>query len=123
MFLIFTNKPQGRRLDKSELMFSCKVEARFKSSFTEWLPMKCSPKIAKYLGLPTHVGRSKKAVFSFLVDSIWKKLKCWKEKCLSFAGRGVLIKVVAQAIPTYAMSCFLPPDNLCDQLEMLICHF
>jgi hypothetical protein len=37
-----------------------------------------------------------------------KKLKGWKEKNLFFASRGTLIKVVAQAIPTYLMSNFNP---------------
>jgi hypothetical protein len=42
---------------------------------------------------------------------------------LSFAGRSTLIKVVAQAIPTYVMSCFLLPKELCNHLKSLICNF
>jgi hypothetical protein len=41
------------------------------------------------------------------MDRIWKKLKEWKEKSLSFEGKEVLIRAVAQAISTYYMSCFL----------------
>ncbi|KAK2365713.1 Ribonuclease H superfamily protein [Trifolium repens] len=52
-----------------------------------------------------------------------EKLKGWKEKNLSFAGRGTLIKAVIQAMPTYIMSCFRLPKNLCQQLESMACKF
>lgn len=57
------------------------------------------------------------------MDRIQKKLKGWKEKSLSFEGRGVLIRAVAQAIPTYIMSCFLLPKGLCDRIERVVCSF
>lgn len=52
-----------------------------------------------------------------------KKLKDWKAKCLSFAGRVILIKVVAQAIPNYVMSSFLIPKCLCKYMDNLIAKF
>ena len=52
-----------------------------------------------------------------------KKLAGWKEKLLSKAGKEVLIKAVAQAIPTYTMSCFKIPDSLCDEMTNLISNF
>ena len=48
-----------------------------------------------YLGLPTLVGRAKYQTFSFLKDRVWKKIKGWKGKLLSRAGKEVLIKAVA----------------------------
>lgn len=48
----------------------------------------------KYLGLPSFVGRGKKASFSFIKERVWAKLMGWKEKLLSQAGREVLIKAV-----------------------------
>jgi hypothetical protein len=42
---------------------------------------------------------------------------------LSFAGGATLIKVVAQAIPTYIMSSFLLPKSFCDHMENQICKF
>jgi hypothetical protein len=79
--------------------------------------------LSKYLGQPTHIGRSKAQTFSFIQDKVWKKLKGWKEKHLSFEGRGTLIKAVVQAIPTYLMSVFLIPKSFCNQMEGMISRF
>ncbi|KAL0345258.1 UNVERIFIED_CONTAM: putative mitochondrial protein [Sesamum radiatum] len=54
----------------------------------------------KYLGLPTMCGRSKRELFSNLKSRVWSKMQSWGAKRLSQAGRMVLIKAVAQAIPT-----------------------
>lgn len=61
---------------------------------------------SKYLGLPVVFGRLKKEVFALVVERVWKNIKGWKEKFLSRAGKEVLIKAVAQAIPSYIMSCY-----------------
>jgi len=55
----------------------------------------------RYLGLLVHVGRSRSSVFAYLKDRIWKRIQGWKEKLLSRAGKEVLIKAVAQAIPAF----------------------
>lgn len=54
---------------------------------------------------------------------MWKKLKGWKEMHLSFVGKSTLIKVVARAIHTYIMSCFLLPKGFCSHIEKMICNF
>lgn len=56
-------------------------------------------------------------------DRVWKKLQGWKEKVLSPARKDVLIKLVLQAIPTYAMQCFLLPKRVCDELDAMIRKF
>ena len=73
--------------------------------------------------MPTHFGRSKEQDFQFIMDRIWNKLKGWKEKSLSSEGRGILIRAVAHAIPTYIMSCFLLPKDLYDKIEKTVCAF
>ena len=75
------------------------------------------------MGLTAFVGRSKKQVFNFVQDRVWKNPKGWKEKFLSTAERDILIKLVVQAIPTYVMSCFLPPMGLCEHIESMISKF
>ena len=48
----------------------------------------------EYLGLPTLVGRNKRASFDKLKQRVWKRLQGWEGKLLSQAGREVLIKSV-----------------------------
>lgn len=42
---------------------------------------------------------------------------------LSIGGKEVLIKVVLQAIPMYAMSCFLLSSYFCKELKSVIARF
>ena len=77
----------------------------------------------KYLGLLSLVGRSKRNTFNDIKKKLKKNLAGWKEKLLSKAGKEVLIKAVAQAIPTYIMSCFKVPDSLCEELTGMIWYF
>ncbi|XP_028082842.1 uncharacterized protein LOC114284149 [Camellia sinensis] len=48
-------------------------------------------------------GRFKSAAFEFIIEKVISKLQGWKQKLLSQAGREILIEVVVQAIPSYAM--------------------
>ena len=42
---------------------------------------------------------------------------------LSKAGKEVLIKAVAQSIPTYTMGVFQLPGKLCDELDAMYARF
>ena len=69
------------------------------------------------------MGRNKRANFNDIKDKLSKKLASWKGKLLSKAGKEVLIKAMAQGIPTYTMSRFKIPDSLCDELTSMIRQF
>lgn len=86
----------------------------------EVLGIKSETTNEQYLRLPVHIGKSRVSIFTFLKDRIWKKIQGWKEKTLSRAGKEILIKVVAQAIPTYTMSCFEITRTICEQISSLI---
>ena len=62
-------------------------------------------------------------MFSYLKERVWKRIQGWQEKLLSRAGKETLIKAVAQAIPTFAMSCFDITKNLCDDISKMICRY
>jgi hypothetical protein len=117
--LTLYQEASGQRvnMEKFEMTFSPNISMEHKKKFQDNLPISISNHIHKYLGMPTHFGRSKEQDFQYIMDRVWKKLKGWKEKSLSFEGRGVLIRVVAQAIPTYIMSYFLLPKGLCEKIE------
>jgi hypothetical protein len=70
----------------------------------------------KYLGLPTPKGRLKRGVFQPLEQHFFKRMTSWKEKELSAAGKEILIKSIAQALPNYIMSVFRLTDGLCEDL-------
>lgn len=77
----------------------------------------------RYLGLLVSFGRSKKDVFSFVTNKIWKNIEGWKEKCLSKAGKETLIKAIAQAIPNYIMSCYKFLECTCHEIEAMHAKF
>ena len=77
----------------------------------------------KYLGLPPLVGKGKRKDFNKIKDQVGRKIVGWKGKLLSNAGREILIKVVAQAMPTYMMSCFKLQDTLCKELNAMMSKF
>ena len=77
----------------------------------------------KYLGLPSIIGKSKTQVFIEIKEQVAKKLPGWKGKLLSIGGREILIKEVAQAVPTYTMSRFQLPKTLCTDLENMMHNF
>lgn len=56
-------------------------------------------------------------MFDAILERAVKKMTDWKEKSLSQARREVLIKLVIQSIPAYAMNCFLFPVSLCQDIE------
>jgi hypothetical protein len=47
----------------------------------------------------------------------------WKTKFLSQAGKEILLKAVVQAIPTYSMSIFLFPKELCKEINSIVQRF
>ena len=77
-----------------------------------------------YLGLPNLFGRSKYQTFSYQKDKVWKKkIQGWKGQLLSRVGKEVLIKAVAQSIPTYMMGVFQLSVKLCNDLNAMCARF
>ena len=47
----------------------------------------------------------------------------WSGGEASCAGRVVLLKSAAQAVPTYPMSCFLIPKDTCRKMKIVISNY
>jgi hypothetical protein len=114
---------QSINICKSNILFSKNTTASTISGIQGFLPFAITPVSAKHLGLPMLIGRSKKSAFFDILDKVKGKIEGWRSKTLSQAGKSVLIKVVASSIPSYAMSSFLIPDELCHRLDMAFKNF
>ena len=105
--------------DKSSIMFSPNTSQGIRSEIKSCLSIVSEARSERYLGLPISIGKSKKAVFEYIKKKVWSRIQGWQEKLLSKAGKEILIKAVAQSIPTYAMSCFDLTKGFCDDLSMI----
>ena len=109
--------------DKSAVLFSPNIDLADKIEVWQALNIAQEAKNEKYLGLPVSIGKSRKKAFEYIKKKMWVCIQGWKEKLLSKAGKEVLIKAVAQAIPTYAMSCFELTKGLCDELSSMVARW
>ncbi|GAU10125.1 hypothetical protein TSUD_418540, partial [Trifolium subterraneum] len=114
---------QEVNLVKSEVFISRNMSQAVKEDLSRILCVKLVLGTGIYLGLPSMVGRSKKAIFSYIKDRIWKRINSWRGRALSKAGKEIMIKSVLQAIPSYVMSMFIPPASLIDDIEKIINAF
>jgi hypothetical protein len=105
----------GQQLNrtKTSLFFTRNTSSELRNQIQESFQVLEIKSHGKYLGLPSFIGRSKNTAFSELKRQVWRKMTGWKEKLLSHGGREILIKAIAQSIPTYTMSVFKLPDSLC----------
>ena len=103
--------------NKSSISFSANVSEANVRQLCELLEVNATTNHGAYLGLPSFIGKKKKEVFQYIRDRVWKRLQGWSSKILSRAGKEILLKTVALAMPNYAMSVYLLPKDLCRELE------
>uniref|UniRef100_A0A803NV61 Reverse transcriptase domain-containing protein n=1 Tax=Cannabis sativa TaxID=3483 RepID=A0A803NV61_CANSA len=77
----------------------------------------------KFLGNPISFSKSITRDFIFVVDKVKSRLEGWRSKLLSQAGRTTLIQSVVASITVYAMSTFLLPQRICDELDKVVRKF
>lgn len=70
-----------------------------------------------------YIGRSKCKAFSYLKDQIWNYMQGWNERTLSSQGNEILVKGVAQAVPTFSMSVFYLTKTFCEELSAMISRY
>ena len=109
--------------DKTTLFFSRNTNEATQEAIKVSLGLPAIQHYEKYLGLPSFVGRNKKACFTHIKERIWSKMQGWKEKLQSQAGKEVMIKVVIQSIPAYSMNVFKLPVSLYKDIEAMIWKF
>ena len=77
---------------KSRLIFWKATQPSIARNLKRLLQMKILPKDVCYLGSSFNLCRSKTKDFKFLQNRIEAKLLGWRSKCLSWPGRGTMIK-------------------------------
>jgi hypothetical protein len=109
--------------EKSAIFYSANCQDDDKLQMSSILQIDNEALAEKYLGLPTALGRSTKEAFEYMPTRLKKLVGVWSGKEASGASREVLIKSVAQAVPTYPMSCFLIPKDTCRKMKMIISNY
>ncbi|XP_074374984.1 uncharacterized protein LOC141716683 [Apium graveolens] len=83
---IITLSGQSVNFRKFGIFFSSNVKERDRMEISDILGVSDDLRNNKYLGLPSLVGRSKKKVFEFIKDKVWRKVQGCKSKSISQAG-------------------------------------
>ena len=69
--------------EKTALFFSKNTDAQAQEAIKVALNVSAIQHYEKYMGLPSFVGRNKKAYFTQIKERIWARMQGWKEKLLS----------------------------------------
>jgi hypothetical protein len=64
-----------------------------------------------------------KEKYKTIKERLAKRFTNWVEKYMSMGAKEVLIKSVAQAIPTYIMGVFKLPMTMCEDITQMIRYF
>jgi hypothetical protein len=114
---------QSVNASKSSIRFNKNTNPAISDAITSLLPYSTNPTKSLYLGLLILMGNSKKIAFQGIIDKVHSRIDGWRAQTLSQASRLVLIKLVAAALPSYAMSSFLLPISCCEELDRLFKNF
>ena len=114
---------QQLNVEKSSILFGNKVLPDLKKKIKQALGITKEGGMGVYLGLPEKICGSKQQAFAFIQERLQNRINSWSAKLLSKGGKEVMIKSVAQALPTYVMSCFLLPQDIIRKLTSAISHF
>ncbi|KAL4367841.1 hypothetical protein GQ457_05G021960 [Hibiscus cannabinus] len=100
---------------KSTAYFSPRTPSDYRVSVHEALGVQEVSDPGIYLGVPLLIGKNKYAAFGRYRDKLDARVSKWSNLLLSFSGREVLIKSIAEALPQYVMSCYLLPCSLVEE--------
>lgn len=78
---------QCMNFQKSRIHFSTNVKQNNRSEISAMLGVTNDFQNSKYLGLPSLVGRSKKKVFVFIKDKVWKKVQAGRQRLYLKLGK------------------------------------
>ncbi|XP_048633704.1 uncharacterized mitochondrial protein AtMg00310-like [Brassica napus] len=109
--------------DKSSLLFGKRINAATRQEIKDTLGIHNDGGMGKYLGIPEDISDSKCKLFAFLKDNLMHRVNGWTGRWLSKGGKEVMIKSILLTLPTYVMSMFLLPLEICENLASAIAQF
>lgn len=107
---------------KCSILFGSRCRPEAQAAIMQVLQVQNQEFEERYLGLPTPTGRMSKGRFQSLQEQLTKRILLWGDAA-SQGGKEVLIKAVAQSLPTYLMSVFHLPRSVCDDLTRMVRNF
>ncbi|KAL4339540.1 hypothetical protein GQ457_08G031650 [Hibiscus cannabinus] len=114
---------QKVNFSKSTAYFSPRTPPAHRTTVHEALGVQEVDDPGIYLGVPLLIGKNKYAAFGRYRDKVDTRVSKWSNLLLSFSGREVLTKSVAQALPQYVTSCYLLPCSLVEEMSRSIRRF
>ncbi|KAL6142199.1 hypothetical protein ACLB2K_060482 [Fragaria x ananassa] len=108
---------QQINLDKSSIYFSNKTQASLKVNISNLLGIKHKTTIGRYLGIHNIVFWKDPQNARELLIKISKRLSGWKGSTLSRAGKTILLKSNASAIPNHVLLCFKCHSKIAKAME------
>lgn len=114
---------QQINIEKSTITFGDNVFLHNRNAIQQILQISKIGGGGKYLGLPEQFTQRKKEIFSYLKKSVLSKIDGWQNKFLTTAGKEVLIKSVASAMPVFSMNSYKLPLEVCLEIESLLSKF
>nr|GEV03542.1 RNA-directed DNA polymerase, eukaryota, reverse transcriptase zinc-binding domain protein [Tanacetum cinerariifolium] len=103
---------------KSTVFFGSLCEEE-KEDITNVLPFVFGKLPVRYLGVPLIAKRLSVKECGSLIDKIKSKVKSWKNRSLSYAGRLQLIDAVLESVHVYWASVFLLPTTIVNEINKL----
>lgn len=110
-------------ISKSSVIFSSNIIQDNRELICRELQMNEADENSKYLGLPNLLGMRKSILLGYLKDKVKARIQSWDSKFISKAGKETLIKMVAQALPSYAMNFFLLPMDIIKDFERTLVKY
>lgn len=79
--------------------------------------------VGNYLSLPIDRDALKSSLYGLLLERMEIRTVRWQSKLQSFASKEVLLKAVAQVLPSYCMSIFKSPKKVCKKVIAIMLQF
>ncbi|GJS08442.1 RNA-directed DNA polymerase, eukaryota, reverse transcriptase zinc-binding domain protein [Tanacetum coccineum] len=108
--------------NKSTIIFGS-LDDDEKKELLEVMPFKVEKLPIRYLGVPLTSKRLRAKECKYLLDKIKSRVSSWKNKCLSYTGRLMLVASILETISVYWASVFLLHVRVIKDINKLLKNF